>query len=52
MINAWEGQRYSEGLKAVKENFQNEINSGLVEIGKGFSNVIYNKFNNASIDIA
>lgn len=52
MINAWERQRYSEGLKAVKDHFQNEINGGLVEIRKGFSNVILEKFNNESIDIA
>ncbi len=52
LIDAWEGQRYSEGLKAVKDSFQNEINDGLVEIRSGFSIFILLNFDNASIDIA
>lgn len=52
LIDAWEGERYGEGLDIVKTILKNEITKGDVEIRRGYSYTVLKEFQNNSIDIA
>lgn len=39
LIDAWEGERYAEGLKAVNSKFEKQITDGQVTVLQGYSTV-------------
>lgn len=52
LIDAWEGERYEEGYKAVKEKFATEIKDGIVEILRGYSTEKLKDIEDHSLDVA
>jgi len=51
LIDAWEGERFGDGINVIMNNFENEIKNKLVEIRRGYSFDILNQFEEDSIDV-
>lgn len=50
LLDAWEGDRYGEGLKVVEEKFEIQIRNAAVELNRGSSLEILSKFPDSYFD--